>query len=224
MVLETNKDNLVSNNLGGMGPVKTDPEEIRFANAGPGIDLRITVREAGAYKAVDQSKPKVDEDGVALNINGARGDFGNINIAHRGPSARDKKFTHKFRFEYVEHQTNTPVEIKSVMFTFFDVDHPKDSGEQISSCDADNAVRSAPTDLNIKTVDGCKVFGSSQKAVDNVRDFRLMTPHQKKSSVVMEFSKKTGFDLDYTIAKSTRNFLFIADPTFVCEDYPPNRP
>jgi len=212
LVLDTSEKALVSNNLGGVGPKFKDPKEMRF-RAAKGIDLRITVRGKD-YKATDQTK---HPEG-SININGARGDFGTINIWN----TREKGyFTHKFRFDFVKTGTNKPVKIPSVMFTFFDLDHRDKNGEMISSCDADNAVRSEPTDLKVSTEKGCRVFGSTKKGIPNVEHFDEMTTEQKKSSVVMEFHDKSGFDLDFKITPSGRNFLFIAHPTFVCEDYPP---
>jgi len=215
--LDTSKQNLVRNNLGGFGPNKNDPQEMRFANPVAGIDIKITAKD-GAYKATDQD----GEHEGSLNLNGARGDFGTINVMHRGGKGKPKYRSHRFRFDFVKTGTDTLVTVPSIMFTFFDIDHPKLNGETIQSCDADRAVRSEPTDLMVMSKGSCQAFGSTVKSIPNVEDAENMTPKQQRGSVVMEFHGKTGFDLEFLIAKSTRNFLFMAKPTFVCKDHPPS--
>lgn len=195
--------------------------EIRFEAAtkhdGKDVDLVIT-STGNSYTPTDQyeAAEELEKNPDYIHANGARGDFGTINV--EGEDAN-----HKFTFSFEETGTGKAVKLPSVMFTFFDLDQGKDQdagGETLVSCTQDNAFTAVGSQLESKKENGCHHYLSTQNKVPNVKDFKSMTTEQKQNSVVLEFSNKKKFTVDFWIRQGKRNFLFMAHPTFVCPDKP----
>jgi len=222
ITLKHDARNLVINNLGGFGPNNKFAKEMRFKDAtryqGKIVDLVVVAKAGTGYTAVDQyAAIKMRKaDPSYIYANGALGDFGTINLL--APEGKSMKPT--FTFNFVESNTNKPVVLPSVMFTFFDLDQGKNQGpggEEITTCDADDVVTAVGTQLKmIKKGGKCRVVQSTQNKIVNVQNKDAMTASQKKNSVVMQFTKKSSFDIQFFSRKGNRNFLFMAHPTFVC--------
>jgi len=221
ITLKHDASNLAFNNLGGLGPNRAFAKEIRFKDAvkyqGKRVDLVVVAKAGTGYTATNQyeAAKALKANPTYINANGAKGDFGNINLLP--PKGKSMKPT--FTFKFVERATDKPVVLPSVMFTFFDLDSVNPGGEEITTCDADDVILAVKTQLKkIKKGGKCRVVQSTRNFVTNVQNKDKMTEEQKRNSVVMQFTKKSSFDIQFYNQQGMRNFLFMAHPTFVCPD------
>jgi len=222
----TDASTLLHNNLGGRGPRFNDPEELRFRQSAElGFDLVVKVdTTVNDFKTVDMAKAEADKAEGKIckptssycNILGVWGMFGNINL----------KGTSDFVFSFENSETGEPVELPSVMFTWFDLDGTEETKEKVTTCDSDLAYVTAMTYLELADPaeqNGCVKVVSAPRGVVNPQDYHGMSNAQKAVSAVTQFSHKSSFSVQMRIGTETkdknRNILFMAQPTFACEEF-----
>ena len=104
--------NLASKNLGGTGPVFTDPEELRYAAVGRvnGADFDLVIRNTTEYL------------GKKTRPSGCNGVFGLINVAKGSVVDMD--------FAFEDSLTQQPITVPEFFFSFFDLDEQKNSAKK----------------------------------------------------------------------------------------------
>lgn len=110
-------ENLQYNNLGGKGPVTTDPEELRYSNvfktgySQQPIDLVITVANGSTYSPFDASKNGLNPEPSTHD------QMGTININSGTETTFDLTF--------VASGTSVPYNLSNVLFSVYDLDQNK---------------------------------------------------------------------------------------------------
>lgn len=201
---EVDLSNVVQNNLGGVGP-DAGAEEIRYSNAitldGQALDVVLTVESE--YKTPKPSK------------NGARGAFGIFTM-------KAKQST-DFKFTFVDSGSGSPVAVKDLALTFYDLDEGKagKQKESISACNAAEVYTTSDTEL-IPTVAGsCRTYASSTKGTgkDNPQRPDELTRTQAARSVTFEFHSRASITFTAAVGatgRSPRPVMFSFNPQVAC--------
>jgi hypothetical protein len=216
-------NNLEHNNLGGMGPVTTDPPELRYSKVfktGRGqqqeIDLLVKVAHGSAYAPANTSL-----NGLWPKLPDGRPDhtqMGQLNIGCGTETT--------FDFMFVESGTNKTYNLSNVMFSVYDLDQHKGYvnhefvvfPEPVTNW---TLTEDPPTQVNQTGLnDGTLRFTSTEvgNLDDNPTDPKKLTPLQRSRSVTVWYSGsatfKVTFGHDYT-TPGGRNILF-AGPGIYC--------
>jgi hypothetical protein len=152
--LDITLSKLKDNNLGGEGP-KSGPQKIRYSKVGINkdgkfFDLVIEVLVEGIGQVYSTSNPMK---------NGLKGSLGAINVEAK-VTAKSKIVTNKFKFSFVETDTDTPVVLDKFVFKFFDLDRDEKLTLHESIClDLDQVAVAGDTDIpNLKYNEATKLF------------------------------------------------------------------
>jgi hypothetical protein len=197
--------NVVQNNLGGAGPAAGD-EEIRYKNAidvdGKKVDVVLTAENA-------YSTPKSSINGVTI------GGFGRFTMK--------AKTSTKFKFSFLDAETNAPVAIQDLALTFYDMDQGR-KGKQVESvkaCGAQEAFVTSDTELELQSEGVCHTLTSTERGTgkDNPERPDELTKVQAARSVTFEFHKRASISFEASISRtgrSPRPFLFSFVPQVAC--------
>lgn len=197
--------NVVQNNLGGAGPAAGD-EEIRYKNAidvdGKKVDVVLTAENT-------YSTPKSSVNGVTF------GGFGRFTM-------RTKTST-KFKFSFLDAETNEPVAIQDLALTFYDMDQGKKGKQQesVSACGAQEVFVTSDTELELESDGVCHTLTSTERGSgkDNPERPDELTKVQAARSVTFEFHKRASISFEASISASGKNprpFLFSFVPQVAC--------
>jgi len=203
-------------NLGGLGP-DSGNKELRYKNVAVGpqaafhgdgnIDLVVSA-SAGYQNPIPEQ-------------NGIHGNFGSI--------TQQCDTSSTFTFTFVKGGTAEPVEMKSFMFTIFDIDHGKEGSkfgdnEIISMQSADGLAGyflASNTEVDAScSSPGKNSFTSTSHGTreDNPEDPLHLTALQKSRSITLQFEHTSSFSIDFHISggTGTRSFLFGGNSDFSC--------
>lgn len=197
-----------TNNLGGAGPITTDPEEIRFLNAGTSstgqaFDLVVESLASGR----DTYGP--GHDGNKFNGRSGEkqdGSFGVINL--EGGLSVD------FKFSFVMAGTETPLTLSEVHITLFDLDgHPGQDLEFVSSRGYSGYVTDKhPSIVASLEPDGRTKFTAEGvvPAIPNPIDPNALTEQQRKNAVMYFYKNVDSFEINYGVLKTGQRNLWYA--------------
>lgn len=202
-------EEIVHNNLGGKGP-ETGEEGLVFKAVDAGKDgtgkevlLKVNVN-SGEYTA---PKPPY--------INGLSGQYGQVDIA---PGS-----TVHLRFRVYDPESQQPIRLPKVDFTFFDLDQGpnKTMVESITISNFTNFITMQSTEVVItRNFDGSATFTGSTygTGLDNPYDPLLLTLQQKNRAVTFEFEEFTEMHvtLSSTPGQHLRRFNFVGRPAVLC--------
>jgi len=195
---------VTANNLGGVGPNKSDNEEIRFAAISDGIDLVLTTNKP--YKPNDTGK-KPGEDN-----NGISGKFGVVNI--KGGTEVAMQFT------LVEAGTDIPVVIakeQKVFFSVYDLDRDKALGPEYvkftTEVDSYKVTATSTAKVTGTKKNLVATAGRVGNGADNPTDPLHMSQVQKDSAVWVTYKGKNTWGMTFGESgnpkgKAGRNLLF----------------
>lgn len=185
---------LVTNNLGGVGPNTADPEEMRFANAGKSstgqtFDLVVTALTSGdKYSAMRRRVKSNRKSGGLASINIGVG----INV--------------NFLISIVLPGTNTPLILSEIHMAVFDIDRL----ESFSS----RGYSGYTTDTNpliqaLHTPDGRTSFSAAdtpaaQRRVTTATDPNKLSPRQRQHSVVFFYENVSSFEVTFADTGSSK--------------------
>jgi hypothetical protein len=197
--------NVMQNNLGGLGPDEGD-EEIRYKNAidvnGKKVDVVLTAENT-------YSTPKSSINGVTI------GGFGRFTMK--------AKTSTKFKFSFLDAETNEPVAIPDLALTFYDMDQGRNGKQQesVKACGAQEAFVTSDTELELKSEGVCHTLTSTERGTgkDNPERPDELTKVQAARSVTFEFHKRASISFEASISrsgKSPRPFLFSFFPQVAC--------
>jgi len=211
------RDNLKYNNLGGQGPVTTDPPELRYdkvftqprSKSDPqdvAVDLVIKVAEGSKYHAFNTARnglwPEVPE--------GDDTQMGQINIDSGSEST--------FDFMFVESGTDIPYALPDVLFSVYDIDQnhikgrdgrtdlvnheyvvfPHDHASEVTDW---ALTKDPPTGVKESgsNADGTLRFTSTQFGVlaDNPTNPLDLSPFQKSHSVTVFYADSSKFQVTF---------------------------
>jgi len=185
------KSKLVENNLGGAGPVTTDPQQMRYQGVGTAngknIDVVVQVAAGAAYRPNN-----VSNNGLNCGNSGGRhgtghimctqgAHFGQINLGANqagNPLGAGKGEETELIFKFVESGTMTPVTIPQFYVSYFDIDQNKGDGsvskvrERLTVYGVSRALYEPVNDMDITTT-GDEVYVKSMslgKGCDNPED------------------------------------------------------
>jgi len=212
-------DNLQHNNLGGKGPVTTDPPELRYSNvlkAGwdqRSIDLVIKVAEGHQYEPANTTLNGLWPGGIVSHQQ-----MGQINV-HCGTETT-------FDFMFVDSGTDTPYTLPNVLFSVYDLDQSKkaDNHEYLSFPQIVSnwtLTQDPPTTVKMTGQnDGTLRFTSTIPGVlsDNPTDPTNLTPLQRSKSVTVWYEASAKFQVTFGHegpGDGGRNALF-AGPGIYC--------
>lgn len=207
---------LLTNNLGGLGPNKGDPQEIRFGNigeypAGQAFDLKIVAIPG---------EPFNNKAGF-VNLNGLwyqTPKFGNIALDNSGRGAGYVNEA-RMQFTFLRPGSETPVELPEFFIAVFDIDGSVGlKGVQtISSKGYKGYVTDVDTELIAsKAADGSTKFTATQEDVTNPSDPMTATKKQRQSMVMYFYSKVSTFEFTLGLVGSgARNFNFAGKSALV---------
>jgi hypothetical protein len=197
---------VTANNLGGVGPNKSDKQEIRYADVADGIDLVLTVNSAKQARKYEVN-PKWFGNGI-------NGKFGVVNI--KGGTSVALKFT------LVEAGTENPVSIapdQKVFFSVFDLDNSDKSGKRHEYLEFTTPVDS----YSVASGTTVKMSGNKDRlkavssrlgtASDNPSDPLSMTQVQKDNAVWLTYKGRNTWGMKFGESgnakhKGGRNLLF----------------
>jgi len=186
------------NNLGGVGPNKSDKQEIRYSNVADEIDLVLTIDANQAKPYVTNPTCKDDEGNKCVigvdkdcpkpgmtcgdDNNGIHGKFGQVNV--KGDTSVAMKFT------LVDAGTDDPVDIapgQKVFFSVFDMDASiQGANEYVDFTTPLDSHRTTPTTTVKITGDDKHLYAQSGRQgddSDNPTDPLAMTQVQKDSAI-----------------------------------------
>lgn len=219
-------NNLQFNNLGGMGPVTTDPPELRYSNVfktgwdQQPIDLVVKVAEGSTYKVANTTL-----NGLWPTLPAGQPDhtqMGQLNVKCGTETT--------FDFEFVKSGTNEPYNLSNVLFTVYDLDQHAgyENHEYVvfpQPVTNWTLTQSPPTEVRKSGQnDGTLEFQSTTVGHldDNPTDPRKLTALQQSRSVTVWFSASSKFQVkfghDYKTTRPVlggRNVLF-AGPGIYC--------
>jgi len=234
---------VTANNLGGMGPNKSDKKEIRYSNVADQIDLVLTI-DGGSYETnptcKDNATPKPNKctrgkdagcpkPGMTCgeDSNGLNGRFGQVNV--KGNTKANLKFT------LVDAGTDTPVDIapeQKVFFAVFDLDNNsafvKDSEENLSlNTTPESYSLSTPTQVKQTSTRIPLAFQSTMMGddLDNPTDPLKMTDVQKERAVWVTYKGTATWGMTFgetgnPKGKGGRNLLFAGRAEGACPPGP----
>jgi len=221
---------IVANNLGGVGPNFSDPEEIRYQGVANEVDMVVTIDKAyqkGTYSTNPKIKPNpvtgVMEAGNSNN--GWSGKFGQVNI-QGGTSVAMK-------FSLVETGTNNLIDIapkEKVFFSVFDLDRgsPKDY-EYVDFNTPVDSYSVTPTSTVIISGDTKSLEGKAGRFgtdSDNPTNPLEMTQVQKDSAIWVTYQGRNtwsmtfGYDRSNGKLKAGRNLMFAGRAEGDCKSTP----
>jgi len=191
-VLDISTASVVSNNLGGKGPVNTDPEEIRYSSGtshkGEPFDLVITALTP--YTAGN------------IKNNGKDGGFGRITMKYASEA--------HFKFSFVEPGTNTPVIQDEVHMSTYDLDGGNGGAgglEYVSSVGYTGYVTDPnPNLLATLFTDTHELrtkFTSIGRSWDNPSDPDTLTADQRRNAVMFFYKNVSSFEVNFGIEGGT---------------------
>jgi len=205
---------VTQNNLGGVGPNKSDKQEVRFADVADMIDLVLTIDKAHQVKPYvtnDVNKKNKADWTPGYENNGISGKFGEINI--RGGTSVAMQFT------LVESGTDIPVQIapeQTVFFSVYDLDGTSVGQEYIKfttpvdsyKTTTSTTVKIAGGDTNLQATAG---RGGSD--LDNPSDPLALTQLQMDSTVWIAYKGRNTWGMTFGEAgnpkgQGGRNLLF----------------
>jgi len=204
-------ENLKYNNLGGLGPVLTDPPELRYSNVfttGWGkqpIDLVVKVAEGSAYSAYNTDRNGFWPE-VPTGANQENTQMGQININSGSNST--------FDFIFVKAGTDTPYSLSNVLFSVYDLDQNKvpsiHRGQFVENHEfvvfpeaVTNWTLTADPPTTVKesgsNADGTLQFTSTRfgDIADNPTNPLDLSPLQKASSVTVWYSDTSKFQVNF---------------------------
>mgnify|MGYP001796462854 FL=1 len=100
---------LTANNLGGLGPVFTDPPYIEYSELQDLIPDDVVLRVTNLTEYIPSFNPA-----GGVNFNGLSGNFGQINVR--------SDWDVELMFEFLNTTTGDPVTLESFAITWFDFD------------------------------------------------------------------------------------------------------
>lgn len=191
---------IVHNNIGGVGPSTSDPEELRISGGrtalGQPFDLVITA--VGTYTAHNPS------------ATGIIGGFAKINIKCSTNTT--------FKFSFVTPGTNTPLQVSEVHMAMFDLDGavgPFSGIESASSSgysgyvtDANPAVSASLDNSTGVTRTQFQAPGSGD--ITNPSDPKTLTDLQRRNSIMFFYKEISEFEVDFIVdgGDKGRNLFF----------------
>lgn len=201
---EVDLSNVVQNNLGGLGPDE-GAEEIRYANAiildGRTLDVVLTAESE--YKTPKPTR------------NGAKGGFGVFTTK--------AKTSTDFKFTFVDSSDGSPVAVKDLALTFYDMDEGKKGRqkESISVCNSEEVYTTSDTELSSTKTGSCRTYTSSTRGTgkDNPQRPDELTRTQAARSVTFEFHSKASLTFTAAVGpagRSPRPVLFSFKPQVAC--------
>jgi len=201
---EVDLSNVVQNNLGGLGP-DAGAEEIRYANAimldGKSLDVVLTAESE--YKSPKPTK------------NGAKGGFGIFTL-----KAKQKT---DFKFTFLDSNTGSPVAVKDLALTFYDMDEGKKGRqkETVSVCNAEEVYTTSDTELVSTKTGSCRSYSSTTRGTgkDNPARPDELTRTQAARSVTFEFHSKASLTFSAAVGpagRSPRPVMFSFKPQVAC--------
>jgi hypothetical protein len=198
--LDIHTATLVYNNLGGVGPVNTDPEEMRFSSGtsyrGEPFDLVITAMTPYTHGNIRN--------------NGKDGGFGKITMKADNEA--------NFLFSFVEPGTNFPVVQDEVHMATYDLDGGAGGLEFVSSVGYTGYVTDPDPNL-LATLydDGTSLrtkFQSIGTSHPNPSDPETLTAKQRRNAVMFFYKNVSSFEVNFGIdGGSNGRTLFFS---FVC--------
>jgi len=203
-------ENLQYNNLGGMGPVTSDPPELRYSKVfttgseRQSIDLVVKVAAGAEY-----SPFKVERNGLWPYTDGTSNtvqtQMGQINI-NSGSNCT-------FDFVFVESGTDTPYSLSNVLFSVYDLDQsilldthkrPLENHEFVVFPEAVTnwtLTENPPTQIKQSgsNADGTLQFTSTTFGTleDNPTDPEELSPLQQSRSVTVWYSDTSEFQVTF---------------------------
>ena len=186
-------------NFGNYGPDFGAPEGMRLTDvfafeSGQTIDMIVTSIDGNGFEYV----PRRTE------VNGVRDGFGCINM-EVGAKA-------KFKFEFVDSETNASVTLKHLVFSWLDLDgHPSMSNfqEAIIMSGFQDIYVTEPSEINITTLPSGKTrFAStevdSKGGRDNPTDPGVITPAQEERAFSVKFEEVSDFEAIIDLSSGNR--------------------
>jgi len=219
-------DNLKYNNLGGMGPVTSDPAELRYEKVFSSgsemqpVDLVVKVADGSPYTVAN-----TDSNGLSPASPAKHAQMGEINIKIGTQTT--------FDFMFVKSGTNEPYDLSNVMFSVYDLDEKKtglgENHEYVEfvtpvtdwTLTDDTIVKKSGS---INGADGILKFRSTEAGTlaDNPTNPNALTDGMKSRSVTVWYSSMSKFQiaLGHSMEKDNgvnggRNMLF-AGPGIFC--------
>jgi len=224
------ENNLKYNNLGGMGPVFTDPPELRYEKVlvtpwtNIVLDLVVTVAEGSTYEVESTSK-----NGLWPTIDPGHQQMGQINIKCGTQTT--------FDFAFVETGTHTPYYLSNAFLSIYDLDERAhyDNYEYVKFPQpVTQWALTTPTEvLKTGANNGTLMFRATQPGYldDNPTDPEHLTGLQMARSVTIWKASASSFQATFghwyekgqsdkgkPVEWSGRNFLF-AGPGVYCPKY-----
>jgi len=197
---------MLTNNLGGLGPTTSDPQEMRYGNigeypAGQPFDLKIVAQD-----------PFVNLNGyVSLNGIWRNLKFGNIALDNSG---RGDGFVNevKLTLSFLRPGSETPVVLPEFFLAVFDVDASGTfrANQTLSGKGYTGYVTDVDTDLVAsKADDGSTKFTATQADVTNPDDPMTATKKQRQNMVMYFYKEKSTFEFTFgLVGDGARNFNF----------------
>lgn len=217
-VLSFNKNQIKTNNLGGLGP-KAGPGGpcIWWTNVGVlnghKIDLTMTP-VGGAYGSANAKYKRWGRSGKWF----ARRFHGSIRrgVGSAG-SMKAGKFVFLYKFMYSK--SKKPATINYLPLTFYDLDGGK---EFVRTYDAVGVAAAKPTGMQGF---GCQKRGSKKYCWANgarreyrfPRNFDRLSRYEKMSSITFLFKNKASFKMHYKTTYDHRIFMFKGSEALVCK-------
>lgn len=208
-----NLNRQTANNLGGQGPVLTDPPYMFFEDVFPlsGETIYLKISNMTEYKL---KSPMVNGEFYA---------FTQVNIACASET--------KFRLDFLKKQAGeyVPTIVPSFLMTFFDFDTGKlgTASESMSIEPVVDYAVDSDTHLDLESFSGGQLTCSATEQgtfADNPTNPFTLTDLQKQRalSVTIRATNKVVIDFRSTAANknkpSGRNFLFCGPSSLVCEE------
>jgi len=209
---------VVTSNLGGVGPDKTAEEGITYNTEAymqdgdghkiAGKKLKVVIHAKGAYDHTE---------GHSQNFNGLHGKF--LSILIKGGTSLN------FNVSVVDADTNKPFLLPYFSITFFDIDMGKGGGAKEYVVAQKFSHYYVYKDTQIKVTDegeGKTKFSASKvgTGADNPRESEALEPIAKSKGVTLSYLQRSS--ADFTIgaeggsSADLRGFLFTLRPSMIC--------
>jgi len=173
---------VVSNNLGGIGPQKTDPHELRFraGTSYSGVPFDLVIINLTEYTPGN------------IGNNGKDGGFGRITMKCDTDA--------RFRFSFVEQGSYKPVVQDEVHMATYDLDGGGTGGlETVSSIGYTGYVTDPNPNLLADLDNDQITFKSIGKSWDNPSDPTVLTPDQRRNAIMFFYKGVSSFDVKFGI-------------------------
>lgn len=220
-MLDFGDSELTANNLGGQGPVLTDPPYLEYSMLQDLLPDEVCLRVTNTSAYMPSFNP-----GGGVEFNGLSGQFGIINVL--SDTSVDLKF------EFVNKTDETPYVVPFFIFTWFDFDMNPNGG-RVESLVAENVFSTffvtLDTTLEITTDMGAMTttFMSTVPGFvsDNPMDPSDLTPEQEAKAVAFVYEDISSFCITLCISGPSNEFgrnLIFGGVSDLVESPPPPSP